>query len=116
MADGWSSVTTTPWCSTVRLSADETKILFGGHHRDVADFDATDGRELLSIAVASVDFYVTNVWSSGERLIFTTDAGVMPDGRIERNSRRMTVNDSCEAQWKSIPTRHPPPRDSLSAD
>jgi hypothetical protein len=69
------------------LSSDETKILFGGHHRDVAVYDATDGRELLSLTVASADFYVTNVWSSGGRLIFTTDAGVMLDGGIERTPR-----------------------------
>ena len=85
--DEFKVLTTTPWCYTIRLSVDEKKILFGGHHRDVAVFDATDGRELLSIAVGSADFYVTNVWSSGERLIFTTDAGVMLDSRIERNSR-----------------------------
>jgi len=85
--DEFKTLTSVPWCYMIRLSADETKILFGGHHRDVAVFDAADGRELLSIAVASADFYVTNVWSSGERLIFTTDAGVMLDGRIERNSR-----------------------------
>jgi WD40 repeat protein len=86
-SDEFKTLTSVPWCYTIRLSADETKILFGGHHRDVAVFDATDGRELLSLAVASADFYVTNVWSSGERLIFTTDAGVMLDGRIERTPR-----------------------------
>jgi len=85
--DEFKKLASVPWCYTIRLSADGTKILFGGHHRDVAVFDATDGRELLSIAVANADFYVTNVWSSGERLIFTTDAGVMLDGIIGRNSR-----------------------------
>jgi WD40 repeat protein len=85
--DEFKKLTSVPWCYTIRLSADGTKILFGGHHRDVAVFDVTDGRELLSIAVTSADFYVTNVWSSGERLIFTTDAGVMLDGIIGRNSR-----------------------------
>ncbi|HKQ78031.1 MAG TPA: hypothetical protein VJ810_30315, partial [Blastocatellia bacterium] len=85
--DEFKKLTSVPWCYTIGLSADETKILFGGHHRDVAVFDATDGRELLSIAVASADFYVTNVWLSGDRLIFTTDAGVMLAGRISRNSR-----------------------------
>jgi hypothetical protein len=69
------------------LSEDETKILFGGRHRDVAVFDATDGRELLSVTLASAAFNVTNVWSSGGRLIFITDAGVMLDGRIVQNSR-----------------------------
>jgi hypothetical protein len=86
-SDEFKTLTSVPWCYTIRLSADETKILFGGHHRDVAVFDATDGRELLSLSVVSADFYVTNVWSSGERLIFTTDAGVMLDGRIERTPR-----------------------------
>jgi hypothetical protein len=44
-------------------------------------------RALADLQTATgADFYVTNVWSSGERLIFTTDAGVMLDGRIGRNS------------------------------
>jgi hypothetical protein len=44
-------------------------------------------RALADLQTAtSADFYVTNVWSSGERWIFTTDAGVMLDGRIGRNS------------------------------
>ncbi|HEY8459246.1 MAG TPA: WD40 repeat domain-containing protein [Blastocatellia bacterium] len=85
--DEFKQLARVPWCYTIRLSMDETKILFGGRHRDVAVFDATDGRELLSIAVSSADFYVTNVWSSGERLIFTTDAGVMLDGEIVRTPR-----------------------------
>ncbi|MBO0862002.1 MAG: WD40 repeat domain-containing protein [Chloracidobacterium sp.] len=85
--DEFKILTSVPFCYAIRLSADESKILIGGHHRDVGIYDAKDGRELLSIAVASADFSVTNVWSSGERLIFTTDAGVLLDGRIERNSR-----------------------------
>jgi WD40 repeat protein len=86
--DDFKTLTSTPWCYTIRLSADETKILFGGHHRDVAVFDAADGKELVSVAVTSADFYITNVWSSGERLIFTTDAGVMLDSKIVPPPRR----------------------------
>jgi WD40 repeat protein len=85
--DKFKTLTTSPRGYTIGLSADETKILFGGRHQELAILDATDGRELLSLTVESADRYVTNIWSSGERLIFTTDAGVMHDGKIERTSR-----------------------------
>jgi hypothetical protein len=80
--DDLKSLASVPWCYTIRLSADETRVLFGGHHRDVAIYDAVSGRELLSLSVAAADFYVTNVWARGARLIFTTDAGVMFDGKL----------------------------------
>lgn len=66
------------------LSSDERRIAVGGNHRDVEVFDVETGERLLSIQVAASDFYVTNVWLGGERLLFSTDAGVLFDGRLKR--------------------------------
>ena len=69
---------------TLRLSRDEKEILIGGNHRDVALYDIATAKQRLSFSIAAADFYVTNVWLSGERLLFTTDAGVLFDGRVKR--------------------------------
>ena len=69
---------------TLRLSRDEKEILIGGNHRDVALYDIAAAKQRMSFEIAAADFYVTNVWLSGDRLMFTTDAGVLFDGRVKR--------------------------------
>jgi WD40 repeat protein len=69
---------------TMTLSHDEKEILIGGNHRDVALYDIATGKQRLSFGIAAADFYVTNVWLSGDRLLFSTDAGVLFDGRVKR--------------------------------
>lgn len=69
---------------TLKLSPDEREIVVGGNHRDVAVFDIASGEERLHFRVNASDFYVTNVWLSGDRLLFSTDAGVLFDGLVKR--------------------------------
>lgn len=69
---------------TLRLSRDEKEIAIGGNHRDVAVYDIATGERRLYFEVTASDFYVTNVWLGGDRLLFSTDAGVLFDGRVKR--------------------------------
>lgn len=71
-------------CRELRLSAGEDLILVGGNHRDVAIYDAKTGKKVAAFDTEAADFNVTNVWLRGDRLIFTTDAGVLLDGMLER--------------------------------
>jgi len=68
----------------LRLSRDEKEILIGGNHRDVAVYEIATGKQRLYFEIAAADFYVTNVWLGGDRLLFSTDAGVLFDGRVKR--------------------------------
>lgn len=67
----------------LELSADEKRIIIGGNHRDVGIYDAASGKRLFYTDVEASDFYVTNVWLRGTRLIYTTDGGVIFDGNLE---------------------------------
>jgi WD40 repeat protein len=70
--------------SFLRLSKDEKRIVIGGNHRDIAVHDAASGKTLADFSTSASDFYVTNGWLSGDRLIFTTDSGVMFEGALEK--------------------------------
>ena len=69
---------------TLRLSRDEKEIAIGGNHRDVAVYEVATGERRLYFEIGAADFYVTNVWLGGDRLLFSTDAGVLFDGRVKR--------------------------------
>ena len=69
---------------TLRLSRDEKEIAIGGNHRDVAVYEIATGERRLYFEIAAADFYVTNVWLGGDRLLFSTDAGVLFDGWVKR--------------------------------
>lgn len=69
---------------TLRLSRDENEIAIGGNHRDVAVYEIATGERRLYFEIAAADFYVTNVWLGGDRLLFSTDAGVLFDGWVKR--------------------------------
>jgi len=69
---------------TLRLSRDEKEITIGGNHRDVAVYEIASGERRLYFEIAAADFYVTNVWLGGDRLLFSTDAGVLFDGWVKR--------------------------------
>lgn len=73
--------------ATLKLSRDEKEIVMGGNHRDVAVFDIASGEERLYVRVPASDFYVTNVWLAGERLLFSTDTGVMFDCLVNRQNK-----------------------------
>jgi len=69
---------------TLRLSSDEKEIAIGGNHRDVAVYEIATGERRLYFEIAAADFSVTNVWLGGDRLLFSTDAGVLFDGSVKR--------------------------------
>ena len=69
---------------SLRLSRDEKEIAIGGNHRDVAVYEIATGERRLYFEIAAADFYVTNVWLGGDRLLFSTDAGVLFDGSVKR--------------------------------
>lgn len=69
---------------TLRLSRDEKEIAIGGNHRDVAVYEIATGERRLYVESGAADFYVTNVWLGGDRLLFSTDAGVLFDGLVKR--------------------------------
>lgn len=66
------------------LSADEQYVIIGGNHRDVGVYDAKTGKTIFYSRVEASDFYVTNAWMRGRRLIFTTDGGVMFDWSLKK--------------------------------
>ena len=68
----------------LELSRDEREIIIGGNHRDVAIIDIATGEERLYVQVSASDFYVTNVWLARDRLLFSTDTGVLFDGSVKR--------------------------------
>jgi len=74
-------------CHDLRLSADQGRILVGGDHRNVAIYDAKTGGQIAYFETEAAYYNVTNVWARGDRLIFTTDSGVMIDGRLESSRR-----------------------------
>jgi len=69
---------------TLNLSLDEREIALGGNHRDVAVYQIETGERRLYLQLSSADFYVTSVWLGGDRILFSTDAGVLFDGIIKR--------------------------------
>jgi len=69
---------------TLKLSRDEKEIAIGGNHRDVAVYEIATGERRLYVEIGAADFYVTNVWLGGDRLLFSTDAGVLFDGWVKR--------------------------------
>ena len=68
----------------LRLSRDEQELAIGGNHRDVAVYHIATGERRLYFEIAAADFYVTNVWLAGDRLLFSTDSGVLFEGHVKR--------------------------------
>lgn len=68
----------------LRLSRNEKEIVIGGNHRDVAVYEIGTGQRHLYFETSAADFYVTNVWLGGDRLLFSTDGGTLFDGWLKR--------------------------------
>jgi len=64
------------------ISGDGRWLAIGGNHRDVALYDTNKGERFMYFQTEASDFYITNIWLLGNRLLFTTDAGVLKDGAI----------------------------------
>jgi WD40 repeat protein len=62
------------------LSQDDRWLVTAGNHGDVGIFDRETGRLLCYTRTSAAAFYVEKIWTNGNRMIFTTDTGVMFDG------------------------------------
>lgn len=69
---------------SLSISGDGRWLAIGGNHHDVALYETNKGERLMYFQTEASDFYITNVWLLGNRLLFTTDAGVLKDGLIQR--------------------------------
>ena len=67
------------------LSEDDKWLVTAGNHGDVGVFDRETGRLLFYTRTASAAFYVEKVWLKGNRILITTDSGVMLQGKLTRN-------------------------------
>jgi len=67
------------------LSDDDKWLITAGNHGDVGVFDRETGRLLFYTRTASAAFYVEKVWLKGNRMLITTDSGVMLQGKLTRN-------------------------------
>ena len=65
------------------LANDDKWVVTAGNHADVGVFDRATSRLVSYTRVSSAVFYVERVWVRGERIIFTTDTGVLFDGRLK---------------------------------
>jgi len=68
--------------ASIFVSPDGRRIAIGGNHHDVGVYDAETRERIMYFQTESSDFYVTNVALFQDRLILTTDAGVLMDGQI----------------------------------
>ena len=66
----------------ITLANDDKWIITAGNHGDVGIFDRATGSLVSYTQTSASAFYVEKVWVSGDRMIFTTDTGVMFDGRL----------------------------------
>ena len=67
----------------MRLANDDKWVVVAGNHRDVGIFDRVTGRSVSYTRTSAGAFYVETVWIRGDRIIFTTDIGVLFDGRLK---------------------------------
>lgn len=64
------------------LANDDKWIVVTGNHSEVAIFDRKTTRVVAYTRTSAAAFYVETVWIRGDRIIFTTDTGVVFDGRL----------------------------------
>ena len=58
-------------------------LVTAGNHGDVGIFERETGRLVCYTQTSAAAFFVEKVWVSGNRMIFTTDTGVMIDGMLK---------------------------------
>lgn len=64
------------------LANDDKWIVATGNHSEVAIFDRKTMRLVAYTRTSAAAVYVETVWIRGDRIIFTTDVGVVFDGRL----------------------------------
>jgi WD40 repeat protein len=67
----------------ITLANDDQWLVTAGNHGDVGFFDRLTGRLVFYTQTSAAASYVEKVWISGNRMIFTTDTGVMFDGVLK---------------------------------
>jgi WD40 repeat protein len=65
------------------LANDDKWVVTAGNHADVGIFDRATSRLVSYTQVSAAVVYAEKVWVRGDRLIFTTDTGVLFDGRLK---------------------------------
>lgn len=66
------------------LANDDKWLITAGNHGDVAIFDRATGNLLCYTQTTAAAFYVESVWVRGDRMIVTTDTGVMLEGTLSK--------------------------------
>lgn len=64
------------------LANDDKWLITAGNHGDVGIFDRATGNLVCYTQTSAAGFYVEKVWVGGDRMIVTTDTGVMFEGRL----------------------------------
>jgi WD40 repeat protein len=67
----------------LNLANSDRWLVTAGNHHDVGIFDRATNRLVFFMQVSSAVWYVEKVWISGNRMIVTTDTGVMYDGILK---------------------------------
>lgn len=67
----------------ITLAHDDRWLVVAGNHRDVGIFDRATLRMLFYTQTAGAAWYVEGVWIGGDRMINTTDTGVMYSGVLK---------------------------------
>jgi WD40 repeat protein len=66
----------------ITLANNDEWLITAGNHGDVGIFDRATGSLVNYTQTSATAFWVEKVWVSGDRMILTTDTGVMFDGRL----------------------------------
>lgn len=66
----------------ITLANDDQWLVTAGNHGDVGIFERATGKLVCYEESRAAAFYAEKAWVGGDRLIFTTDTGVMFDGRL----------------------------------
>ena len=71
----------------ITLANDDQWLITAGNHGDIGIFERATGNLVCYELSGAAAFYAEKAWVRGDRLIFTTDTGVMFDGRLVKSTR-----------------------------
>jgi hypothetical protein len=66
----------------ISLAENDTLFVAAGNHGDFGVFDALTGKLLSYGQIPAAAFFVEKVWVGGNRIVLTTDTGVMYSGSL----------------------------------
>jgi WD40 repeat protein len=70
----------------ITLANDDQWLITAGNHGDVGIFESATGKLVCYEQSGAAVFYAEKAWVRGDRLIFTTDTGVLFDGRLVKTA------------------------------